>query len=572
MLNFFKKNKNIKNDNGLNQVYSKNGKGDLIFEFTRVNGVIEGEAIHYREDGSIKKIENYKSGKLDGLTKIYDIYGVEIVDKLNYVNGEITASKKDIELKNIIDGNINVEVNWILGINDFYDFHRLSDNIQEGKYYHFKGENNSESLLRIIKNDDEGVELINHIIEKNGTIVNFKKIGTYQGWRNLYDGDIFTIGILDDEKFGQIIRINKSSGNFISFKDDVKFGVSEYDVKLRSLINGLEKISYNEGEGPENGRLIVTETTEGYYAYSYYDDIQDSLMLFKQIVVKYDSDHEVFELSSEDDVQDELDEMINSSGLKFITDDFELLLIRENVKYKFYITPPGGFMSAWKEIKTDIMNSSLENNVADNSNWVEEKMSSTVTTLSKYNEDGLLIHKKYLINNKLEKFDKDNDLSEIKDNIQKFKILIHSIGQFSKDEINYSLSMGFIDSIFWKLYNSYDNIEGLDKSLFNDYSYYWYEKKEFLQGIFFAKKSIENEFNSSFCDTIGEGYLGLKRYSEAHKYFKRTVDYEIENDCLNEYHLKNLIKTTKKLESNNQSQLEKLKNILEIRFPDSKED
>ena len=87
MLNFFKKNKNIKNDNGLNEVYSKNGKGDLIFEFTRVNGVIEGEAIHYREDGSIKKIENYKSGKLDGLTKIYDIYGVEIIDELNYVNG-----------------------------------------------------------------------------------------------------------------------------------------------------------------------------------------------------------------------------------------------------------------------------------------------------------------------------------------------------------------------------------------------------------------------------------------------------------------------------------------------------
>jgi hypothetical protein len=564
MLNFFKKNKNIKNDNGLNEVYSKNGKGDLIFEFTRVNGVIEGEAIHYRKDGSIEKIENYKSGNLDGLTKIYDVYGVEIVDELNYVNGEMVASKKDIDLKNkfesikdfmlktrlidsefkvdfleisqmsdetinskskelsesskydteevfyyltykrmfgienflneseendfdqtveslfknvdesfrenmkeiilemnkrrtyfnkngvynddssrvkssftpelgwsywrdnysflkniykysrydwtstylsvdeyfdhlknttselfylkpsqyldlkmlfyqanqvkitydkyvdderkdnlanyiknIIDGNINVEVNWILGINDFYDFHRSSDNIQEGKYYHFKGENNSESLIRIIKNDDEGVELINHIIEKNGTIDNFKKVGTYQGWRNLYDGDIFTIGILDDEKFGQIIRINKSSINFISFKDDVKFGVSEYDVKLRSLINGLEKISYNEGEGPENGRLIVTETTEGYYAYSYYDDIQDSLMLFKQIVVKYDSDHEVFELSSEDDVQDELDEMINSSGLKFITDDFELLLIRENVKYKFYITPPGGFMSKW---------------------------------------------------------------------------------------------------------------------------------------------------------------------------------------------------------------------------------
>ena len=205
-------------------------------------------------------------------------------------------------------------------------------------------------------------------------------------------------------------------------------------------------------------------------------------------------------------------------------------------------------------------------------NWVEERMSSTVTTSSKYNEDGLLIHKKYLINNKLEKFDKDNDSSEIKDNIEKFKLLIHSIGQVSKDEINYYLSMSFIDSIFWKLYNSYDNIEGLDKSLFNDYSYYWYEKKEFLQGIFFAKKSIEKEFNSSFCDTIGEGYLGLERYSEAHKYFKRTVDYEIENDCLNEYHLKNLIKTTKNLESNNQSQLEKLKNILEIRFPDSKED
>lgn len=200
--------------------------------------------------------------------------------------------------------------------------------------------------------------------------------------------------------------------------------------------------------------------------------------------------------------------------------------------------------------------------------WVEEKKSSTVTTLSKYNEDGLLVHKKYLINNTLEKFDKDNDLSQIEDNIKKFKILIHSIDQITKDEINYSLSMGFIDSIFWKLYNSYDDIEDLDKSLFNDYSYYWYEKRDFLQGIFFAKKSIEKEFNSSFCDTIGEGYLGLKKYSEAHKYFKRTVHYEMENDCLNKYHLKNLIKTTEKLESYNQSQLEKLKKILKTKFPD----
>ena len=44
---------------------------------------------------------------------------------------------------------------------------------------------------------------------------------------------------------------------------------------------------------------------------------------------------------------EELDQIITSdglgSGLEYRNEDFGLVLIRENVKYKFYITPPGGF-------------------------------------------------------------------------------------------------------------------------------------------------------------------------------------------------------------------------------------
>jgi hypothetical protein len=49
------------------------------------------------------------------------------------------------------------------------------------------------------------------------------------------------------------------------------------------------------------------------------------------------------------DNEDTLDKIINAEGIIFKNELFELMLIRENVKYKFYITAPGGFFSSkWK--------------------------------------------------------------------------------------------------------------------------------------------------------------------------------------------------------------------------------
>ena len=78
--------------------------------------------------------------------------------------------------------------------------------------------------------------------------------------------------------------------------------------------------------------------------FQYHDNYIDSISYFKKILSNYNKDHHVFK-----DNEDTLDKIINAEGIIFKNELFELMLIRENVKYKFYITAPGGFFSSkWK--------------------------------------------------------------------------------------------------------------------------------------------------------------------------------------------------------------------------------
>ena len=110
MINFFKKNKNVETQNGLNKIYSKNGKGTLVSEFTLVDGVIEGELRKYYDDGSIHVIENYKSGKLHG-ERITYFQGV-INELENYSYGKLHGEQKSYDLK----GNVNYTTSYLNGI------------------------------------------------------------------------------------------------------------------------------------------------------------------------------------------------------------------------------------------------------------------------------------------------------------------------------------------------------------------------------------------------------------------------------------------------------------------------
>jgi len=73
IFDFLIKNKNIENENGLNEVYSNNGKGVLEKRFYKKNGKLNG---FYEEFSSIgfEQLEertNYKNGKIHGRKEMY---------------------------------------------------------------------------------------------------------------------------------------------------------------------------------------------------------------------------------------------------------------------------------------------------------------------------------------------------------------------------------------------------------------------------------------------------------------------------------------------------------------------
>ena len=68
-----RRNKNIVNENGLNEVYFKQGKSNQIKEkFYKKNGKIDKFKEWYREDGTLEKRVEYSEGQVHGKTKKYN--------------------------------------------------------------------------------------------------------------------------------------------------------------------------------------------------------------------------------------------------------------------------------------------------------------------------------------------------------------------------------------------------------------------------------------------------------------------------------------------------------------------
>ena len=67
----FLKSKNIKNDNGLNEIYYNYGRGAIKGIFFLKNGKMEGIGKEYYESGQLKNEVNWSNGKLEGVCKIY---------------------------------------------------------------------------------------------------------------------------------------------------------------------------------------------------------------------------------------------------------------------------------------------------------------------------------------------------------------------------------------------------------------------------------------------------------------------------------------------------------------------
>jgi hypothetical protein len=242
-----------------------------------------------------------------------------------------------------IENGSNIFIWWIYGIFYIYEYFKSEDFIHlfNVPFYWYEEESKLHSIVVRVENKKIAQKYIDEIIDLNGTYKSFKA-NESEGWEYLFIGDIFNIGYLPDN---QCIRINKID-QFESISDELDYGTYLKDKKLRGIIKGSYKIFYCEGEGPANGRFCVKENGSSSWAYAFYDEINDSLEYFKTIVKNYNDNHEVFSLSN-----DELDEKVSGDGISFKNQDFELLLIRENVKYKFFIFPPGGLLGEWSFLK-----------------------------------------------------------------------------------------------------------------------------------------------------------------------------------------------------------------------------
>jgi len=315
----------------LYQIYDNDDYEDDLNELLKLNNILyknhetnNSGAVVW--EGDEFKIELLKTKNIP--------YSIVFITNDNIVNVGFT---KIINLKHI-EG---IKLNWIYGIDEVYDYSNLDKEFHTHNVPLYWKDSEDEVETIFITTIDKRIafSLIDQIIEENGGVDSFKSVNNIENWEYLHDGDIFHIGYLSSN---ECIRINKPNLNFINISgNEVYYGINNYDKKLRKLIKGLNKILFNAGEGIKNGRLCI----DGKNIFSFMDTLDESLELFKKIVMNYDSLHDVFVLKN-----GQLNTLICDEGLEFIHNDFRILLINENVKYKFYITPLDDFFTDDKVI------------------------------------------------------------------------------------------------------------------------------------------------------------------------------------------------------------------------------
>ena len=125
IFDFLKKNKNIDNENGLNEVYSDNGKGVLEERFYKKNGEIDGLSQHYNKNGDLIEESNYVKGKKNGSSKVY-FFGdrprkyQSILDEIKEHTGLDVSNMEENELFEAAK-NLGIEVNKTMGTSKLID-------------------------------------------------------------------------------------------------------------------------------------------------------------------------------------------------------------------------------------------------------------------------------------------------------------------------------------------------------------------------------------------------------------------------------------------------------------------
>ena len=190
IFDFFKKNKDIENDNGLNEIYYDNGRGELKERFSKKNGKKYGVYEEWHDNGKIKFTTNYKDDIQEGKTWVYDKSGNILREYM------------------IIDGYIEDEIKYEKGVKI------------NGKYEEWKEPFTGEKFLE---------KLINY---KNG-----KKHGTYEK----YDQDgsrVLKCNYKNNKKDG--ISVEYYENGYKRFTTNYKDGLQEgrtciYDIDCHLL-------------------------------------------------------------------------------------------------------------------------------------------------------------------------------------------------------------------------------------------------------------------------------------------------------------------------------------------------
>jgi len=227
------------------------------------------------------------------------------------------------------------DLNWILGVLT-YDIETVKNGINPSELllvpFYWKTE--VENILVSVKDTKQAALVIEYIIDQNGKMESFWEIES-DGWTNLYNGFLFSIGLLVDKKTIKIIR-NTNQLSFTVGGETPKYGIHALDKVVRSKVTGLNRLILNQGELSYDGRLTMTDSENGMITgYFPNQGLKDGVDLFETLILMNDNklDQEFIKLNREDQIK----YLKNNSSISFSNDNFSISLAKGNNKWHLNI-------------------------------------------------------------------------------------------------------------------------------------------------------------------------------------------------------------------------------------------
>ncbi len=244
----FRKNKNIITDNGLNIIHYDNGKGTIKEQFTKLNGLIDGEYIEYDRNGNCQKKE-YKNGERcltleeKQQKEIQDGINIKIqqqIDELLILDNLVSDITQIPHLMQMENLTIENYTKWI--------YNKLSNRFDEEliKFYLFSKRN---FFIKDFTNLGDITRLENDYFREELSFFPRKRLIPKKRfeWYNYTLGEQILGGLLIDKHSGGRIKCEISIGAYgiyqsIFSQDSVFFGLNFNSYKLiNDVLNNSEE-------------------------------------------------------------------------------------------------------------------------------------------------------------------------------------------------------------------------------------------------------------------------------------------------------------------------------------------